>query len=361
MNVGMVCWALIGGQGRYRLATMIFSACTLLITLPIAFCLTLAMRYNLKGLTFAVVVGYSTTAMCLTYVLLMSNWEKISLKVQSKSKVDDVEYSDSSSTEGSSESESESTLREAHPAYEMSLFGSEVAADEGSSTFCIKAQPLASRSNQERPTQVHVRPIIYRRPMRILQALVSFPARLRRRQRERREQRKSVDCVEYSDSMSTEGSSESENESTLRETYTAYEMSLTQINKSSSFAADEGSATFYINAKPLDSSTYQERPREIDHIQGAQYGIQYDDQQYPQQLQPFQQYDQRALLVPPKQQMAAHMFQPPLVPSASQQPYRPPAQSMQLAAGASARSGRNGGSRSVPNVPVSTGIGLHPL
>ena len=191
MNVGMVCWALIGGQGRYRLATMIFSACTLLITLPIALYLTLAMRYNLKGLTFAVVVGYSTTAMCLTYVLLMSNWEKIALKVQSKSKVDDDEYSDS---------------------------------------------------------------------------------------------------------MSTEGSSESESESTSRETYTAYEMSLTQTNESSRFAADddEGSATFYINAQPLDSSTNQERPREIDHIQGAQYGIQYD-QQYPQQQQPFQQHDQRAL------------------------------------------------------------------
>ena len=150
MNVGMVCWALIGGQGRYRLATMIFSACTLLITLPIAFCLTLAMRYNLKGLTFAVVVGYSTTAMCLTYVLLMSNWEKISLKVQSKSKVDDDEYSDSMSTEGSSESEDEG---KAHPAYEMSLPGSEVAADEGSSTFYINAQPLASPTNQERPRE----------------------------------------------------------------------------------------------------------------------------------------------------------------------------------------------------------------
>ena len=265
MNVGMVCWALIGGQGRYRLATMIFSACTLLITLPIAFCLTLAMRYNLKGLTFAVVVGYSTTAMCLTYVLLMSNWEKISLKVQSKSKVDDVEYSDSSSTEGSSESESESTLWEAHPAYEMSLFGSEVAADEGSSTFCIKAQPLASRSNQERPTQVHVRPIIYRRPMRILQALVSFPARLRRRQRERREQRKSVDCVGHSDSLSTEGSSESEDEG---KAHPAYEMSL----PGSEVAADEGSSTFYIDAQPLASPTNQERPREQPGIMKKVFG-----------------------------------------------------------------------------------------
>ena len=109
------------------------------------------MRYNLKGLTFAVVVGYSMTAMSLTYVLLMSNWEKISLKVQSKSKVDDDEYSDSMSTEESSESEDEG---KAHQAYEMSLSGSEVAAeDEGSSTFYINAQPLASPTNQERPRE----------------------------------------------------------------------------------------------------------------------------------------------------------------------------------------------------------------
>jgi len=107
MNVGMVCWALIGAQGRYRLATMVASACTLLITLPIGIYLTLELRYNLKGLTFAVVVGNSVTAMCLTYVLLMSNWENLSLKAQRKSKVNGVSHSDSMSTEDSSESENE--------------------------------------------------------------------------------------------------------------------------------------------------------------------------------------------------------------------------------------------------------------
>lgn len=167
MNVGMVCWALIGGQGRYRLATIISSACSLLITLPIGLFLTLAMRFNLKGLTFAVVVGYSATAMCLTYVLLMSNWEKLSLKIQRKSKVKGVEHSDSMLTEGSSESENEVTSRGTSPAYEMSLTqanessGCEqslqidyYAADEGSASIHAIALPLASPANQERPREI---------------------------------------------------------------------------------------------------------------------------------------------------------------------------------------------------------------
>jgi len=53
MNIGMVCWALIGAQGRYRLATSIATACSLLITLPIGAVTTVSMRINLQGLTFA--------------------------------------------------------------------------------------------------------------------------------------------------------------------------------------------------------------------------------------------------------------------------------------------------------------------
>ena len=130
MNVGMVCWALVGGQGRYRLATMIASACSLLIMLPIGIYLTLEMRFNLKGLTFAVVVGNSATAMCLTYVLLMSNWEKLSFKVQHKSKVDGVNHSDSISTEESeSESENEDTSPKISSVYELSLTRASESSD----------------------------------------------------------------------------------------------------------------------------------------------------------------------------------------------------------------------------------------
>lgn len=57
MNMGMVAWALVGAQGRYRLATSIATACSLIITVPLGAIVTIHMRIDLQGLTFAVVVG----------------------------------------------------------------------------------------------------------------------------------------------------------------------------------------------------------------------------------------------------------------------------------------------------------------
>jgi len=106
MNMGMVCWSLIGAQGRYRLATSISTVCSIFITLPVGALMTIYLRIDLQGLVFAVVVGYSATAMLLTFVLLMSDWEKLSKKIQTKMAADD-------DTEGSNESvQQELTERE---------------------------------------------------------------------------------------------------------------------------------------------------------------------------------------------------------------------------------------------------------
>merc|ERR1712085_219602 len=94
MNMGMVCWSLIGAQGRYRLATSISTVCSIFITLPVGALITIYLRIDLQGLVFAVVVGYSTTAMFLSYVLLMTNWEKLSTKMQTKMKADALSGSD---------------------------------------------------------------------------------------------------------------------------------------------------------------------------------------------------------------------------------------------------------------------------
>lgn len=117
MNVGMVCWALVGAQGRYFLATSIATACSFLITIPLGAIFTVWLNIDLQGLTFAVVLGYTVTAMLLSTLLLVSDWEKISKKIQDKmgaaeAKVLDVEADDDgddftlSSDAGSSESES---------------------------------------------------------------------------------------------------------------------------------------------------------------------------------------------------------------------------------------------------------------
>lgn len=84
MNVGMVCWTLVGAQGRYNLATSIATACSFLITIPLGAVFTFWLNINLQGLVFAVVVGYVITSMILSTVLLVSDWEMISTKIQNK-------------------------------------------------------------------------------------------------------------------------------------------------------------------------------------------------------------------------------------------------------------------------------------
>ena len=81
MNMGMVAWALIGSQGRYRLATSIALACSWLITIPLAAVVTYELNIDLRGLTFSVIVGYAVTANLLSVVLIVSDWEKIAQKL----------------------------------------------------------------------------------------------------------------------------------------------------------------------------------------------------------------------------------------------------------------------------------------
>jgi len=93
MAMGMVCWAVVGAQGRYRLSTTIATSCAFCITLPIAAAVTM-MRIDLQGLTFAVVVGYSVTAMLLSSYVLMSDWKALAEKI--KKEMEDLSMEDSS-------------------------------------------------------------------------------------------------------------------------------------------------------------------------------------------------------------------------------------------------------------------------
>lgn len=105
MTTGMVCWALIGSQGRYRLATSVAFACSGLITIPIAAIVTIWLRIDLQGMTFAVVVGYTVTATLLSTFLLASDWERLSrqiMEVVATEEADDGSESSSSSSSSSS-------------------------------------------------------------------------------------------------------------------------------------------------------------------------------------------------------------------------------------------------------------------
>ena len=93
MVFGMVAWTLIGAQGRYKLATIISLCMTIFITMPLAAISTFYFVYDLKGIVGSIICGYSTTGLCLGYILLTSDWEHISKNIQEYNRK--CEYSDS--------------------------------------------------------------------------------------------------------------------------------------------------------------------------------------------------------------------------------------------------------------------------
>jgi len=86
-----VAWALVGAQGRYRLATYVAFVCSWVITTPLAALSVFLFEFDLKGVTAAVVVGYSLTGTCLTYVLLRSDWVRLAEHIVETNRLEDEE------------------------------------------------------------------------------------------------------------------------------------------------------------------------------------------------------------------------------------------------------------------------------
>jgi Na+-driven multidrug efflux pump len=99
---GMTSWSLIGAQGRYKVATITSATMTLFLTLPLAALFCIGMRYSLISLVGAVVIGYSTTGLCLGYLLQMSDWEHISKNICALNETYEI---DSSSSDDDSDDE----------------------------------------------------------------------------------------------------------------------------------------------------------------------------------------------------------------------------------------------------------------
>lgn len=106
LTAGSVSWALVGAQGRYRLATFIALIGSWFVTLPLAAIYTYALNFDLQGITSAVVVGYSVTGTCLLQVLLRSDWHRLSRNLMEVNAGSD---SSSLSSSGSFSSSSESS------------------------------------------------------------------------------------------------------------------------------------------------------------------------------------------------------------------------------------------------------------
>ena len=99
LATGTVSWALVGAQGRYRLATFVAFIGSWCVTLPLAAILTYGLNIDLQGVTSAVVIGYTFTGTCLLYVLVRSDWDRLSrIVVELNAKSGSSSSSDSSSS-----------------------------------------------------------------------------------------------------------------------------------------------------------------------------------------------------------------------------------------------------------------------
>jgi MATE family multidrug resistance protein len=99
LTAGSVSWTLVGAQGRYRLDTLVALLCSWGVTMPVAAVLTYGFNFNLQGLTASVLVGYSVTCTALFYIILRSDWERISKLVV---EVNDEESSSDEESDGES-------------------------------------------------------------------------------------------------------------------------------------------------------------------------------------------------------------------------------------------------------------------
>ena len=102
LTTGSVSWALVGAQGRYRLATLVAFVSSWCVTLPLAAMATYGLKIDLQGTVSSVVIGYTFAGTCLQYILVRSDWERLSkLVIEVNGGIESEEESDSSSSTSS--------------------------------------------------------------------------------------------------------------------------------------------------------------------------------------------------------------------------------------------------------------------
>ena len=82
MAFSQVGWSLIGAQGRFRLATSVVFAARWLVTIPAALLMIFVWKLDIDALGGALVLGYSTSLCAMTFIVLRSDWERLSYCLQ---------------------------------------------------------------------------------------------------------------------------------------------------------------------------------------------------------------------------------------------------------------------------------------
>lgn len=96
MNFALICWNLVGAQGRYRLATSVVLLSRWLVTIPIAAVFAYALTLDLKGMMAAVIIGFDAAGMALAFVLIRTDWPRLANIMQDIDAIVDIESEDGS-------------------------------------------------------------------------------------------------------------------------------------------------------------------------------------------------------------------------------------------------------------------------
>jgi Na+-driven multidrug efflux pump len=85
MSYRMILWSLVGAQDRYRLATLVVILSRWLVAIPFAAAFVYSLTLDLNGVIASIIVGTKTASTALAYVVLRSDWERLSCIMQDTS------------------------------------------------------------------------------------------------------------------------------------------------------------------------------------------------------------------------------------------------------------------------------------
>lgn len=101
MTFGMMCWSIIGAQGRYRLGTIAGFSGSWTLTMPLCALFVYRYQYNLQGIVCAIIVGYAFAGTVMSYIVLRSDWVRLSNIIRELNAITGAVESDESDSDDS--------------------------------------------------------------------------------------------------------------------------------------------------------------------------------------------------------------------------------------------------------------------
>mmetsp|Transcript_18233 Transcript_18233/g.41998 ORF Transcript_18233/g.41998 Transcript_18233/m.41998 type:complete len:1052 (+) Transcript_18233:307-3462(+) len=91
---GMVAWAILGAQGRIRIATALEFFISWGISAPVAAIFVFLFKYNIEGIVGGLSIGYTIGTNVYLYMLYTSDWESLSAVVVAQSAAEGQTYNE---------------------------------------------------------------------------------------------------------------------------------------------------------------------------------------------------------------------------------------------------------------------------